>query len=810
MNAREKIRNIIRRRVLILDGATGTELQSRGMPFGVCPELYCLDNSEIIKSVHRGYLDAGADIIYACTFGANKYKLAQYALGDVHGMNRKLACLAREVAGSGCLVAGDIGPTGRFIEPFGDLGFEEAVACYKEQVRGLLDGGVDLFAVETMIDIQETRAALIAIRETTDLYTIVTMTYDETGRTLNGTDPVSALVTLQALGADAVGCNCSAGPAEMVPLIALMKPHARVPLAAKPNAGLPKLRDGKTSFDMGAEAFGGFARAFVEAGANLLGGCCGTTPGHIRALKEGCSSLRPIPVRRRSISAVSSHAEAVILDRDEPLTIIGERINPTGKKDLQQELRDGRFSLVQSLAREQVKKGAAILDVNVGMPGIEERSVLAQVVKKLALTTQAPLCIDTSRLDALEAALRIYPGRALINSISAEENALQERLKVAAFYGAMFILLPVTGKALPRSALERRRIIRDVCAAAREHGFTRDDIIVDALTMAVSADGRAALETLKTIAWCSGSLRTHTVIGLSNVSFGLPERKWVNASFLSMAVANGLTCAIANPESVEVMNAKHASDVLAGRDTDASAFIGRFAVQQERPVPDQAAKDRMPMEERISRAILEGDRDAVPALVEAGLERGMKARALVDEVMIPAIQKVGDLYEKRSYFLPQLIASAEAMKRGFEVLEPLLMEDGGASVGKGRIILATVRGDIHDIGKNIVGLMLKNNGFDVLDLGKDVSPELIVGAAREYKPDIVGLSALMTTTMANMEETVRAMRHAGIACEIMVGGAVVTREFADTIGASYARDGVDAVRVAEELIAKCSTRQSSG
>lgn len=802
MNTRQKILNRIRRKVLILDGATGTELQARGMPHGMSPELYSSTNREAILSVHRGYLDAGSDIIYTCTFGANRYKLAQYGITDVHDVNRRLAGFAREVAGRKGIVAGDMGPTGRFVEPFGDLGFEDAVACYKEQALALLEGGVDLFVIETMIDIQETRAALIAVKEVADAFTIVTMTFDRTGRTLNGTDPVSALTTLQSLGADVIGCNCSAGPAEMVPLIALMKPHARVPLAAKPNAGLPRLRDGRTSFEMGPLEFGSFAPAFVEAGANLLGGCCGTTAEHIRALKDQCSTLRPRPVVATSRSALSSHARTVVLSGEAPLTIIGERINPTGKKDLQEELRSGRFSLVGSYAREQVKKGASILDVNVGMPGIDEKSILRQAVQKLVLSSDAPLCIDTSRSDALEAALRIYPGRALINSISGEEDTLEERLRLAAFYGSMFILLPITGRSLPKTALERRKIIRDVYRAAREHGFTKDDLIVDALTMAVSADGQAALETIKTIEWCSHAFGSRTVVGLSNVSFGLPERKWVNASFLAMAMASGLSCAIANPESTELMNIKHAGDVLAGRDKDAAGFIGYVSRQPQQALLAAGSEKPESMGERLAKAILNGDRDSVPALVDGAIGDGMKAKVLVDEVMIPAIEKVGDLYEKKTYFLPQLIASAEAMKSGFERLEPLLEEEGDTSSIKGRIILATVKGDIHDIGKNIVGLMLKNHGFEVIDLGKDVPHERILDAVREYEPDIVGLSALMTTTMVNMEEIMRLLQESGITCEVMVGGAVVTGDFAEAIGASYARDGVDAVRVAQGLVEK--------
>ncbi|HVN71664.1 MAG TPA: homocysteine S-methyltransferase family protein, partial [Desulfomonilia bacterium] len=685
-------------------------------------------------------------------------------------------------------------------EPFGDLSFEDAVTCFKEQAQGLLDGGIDLFVIETMIDVQETRAALIAVKEISDRFIIASMTFDATGRTLNGTDPVSALVNLQALGADAVGCNCSAGPREMIPLIRQMKPFAKVPLVAKPNAGLPVLKEGKAHFDMGPEEFSRFAPEFVDAGANLLGGCCGTSPEHIRRLRERCEGLSPQPPRVKSVSALSSHAANVFLEKEGPLVIIGERINPTGKKDLQQELLAGKFSLASSFAREQIKKGAAILDVNVGMPGLDEKATLREAVKQIVLSTDVPLCIDTSRVDALEAALRIYPGRALINSISGEENTLEERLKLAAFYGAMFILLPITGRAVPKTSFERKKIVQDIYWKARKHGFTKDDIMVDAITMAVSADGAAALETLKTIHWCSSSFGTKSVVGLSNISFGLPERKWINASFLAMAVSNGLSCAIANPAGEELMIVKKASDVLNGRDKDAAAFIRHFSGTKEKISLSATTEQLNGVEERIYHSVIEGDRERILSLIDEAFSNGISARMIVDEIMIPAIRRVGELYEKKTYFLPQLIASAETMKRGFERLEPKLREEGGTSAGKGRILLATVKGDIHDIGKNIVALMLKNNGFEVIDLGKDVPHEVLVESARKHNPDIVGLSALMTTTMANMQEAISRMRDSGMTCDVMVGGAVVTKEYSAAIGASYAKDGVDAVRIAEQLI----------
>ena len=802
-NNREQIEKKTEERLVILDGATGTELQARGMPGGVCPELWCLKNPEVVSAVHRDYRDSGADMVYTATFGANRCKLSQYEQRpDARGINRDLARLARQAVGEGCLVAGDIGPTGRFVEPFGDLDFEEAVSMFREQAQGLLEGGADLLVIETMVDIQEARAALIAVRELTDAYTLVTMTFEDGGRTLNGTDPVSALVTLQALGADAVGCNCSTGPEGMIPLIEAMAPYARVPLAAKPNAGLPVLKDGRTVFPMAPREFSDFAAKFAAAGVRFLGGCCGTTPGHIRELSD---QARRIPTARRpssNLAGLSSARGSVSLERQGPVLIIGERINPTGKKDLQEELLAGRMTLVKKFAHEQAARGASLLDVNVGMPGIDEARTLAEAIGALAVASEVPVCIDSSVPEAMEKALRIYPGRALINSISGEEHKLDGLLKTAARYGAMFILLPLAGRTLPRSSPERRRIVMDIFERAAAHGFTKDDIVVDALTMAVSADAQAAVETLETIRWCSGEFGVRTVLGLSNVSFGLPERRWINAAFLSMAVSCGLTMAIANPMGEELMQVKRASDVLMARDPQARAYIagaGGVAPKGAGEGARQKSPERS-IVEQAGDAVLEGSREEITGIIEAALSSGATPQQIIDQAMVPAIQQVGRLYEDRVYFLPQLIASAEAMKKGFEHLEPLL-EAGDACLKKqGTIVLATVKDDIHDIGKNIVALMLKNHGFDVIDLGKDVPDEEIIAAALRHRPQIVGLSALMTTTMARMEGIIRQAREAGITCPFLVGGAVVTRSYAQAIGAHYAADGVEAVKAAGSLL----------
>jgi 5-methyltetrahydrofolate--homocysteine methyltransferase len=798
MSRNRNIFNLLKKKILILDGATGTELQKRGMPAGVCPEIWCLGNPGAIQDIHAAYRTAGSDVVYTCTFGANRLKLQQYGVNDAKEVNRRMALLARRAVGRESLVAGDIGPTGHFVEPFGDLKFEEAVDIFKEQVTGLLDGGVDLFAIETMMDIQEARAALLAVKELTNLFTVVTMTCENSGRTLNGTDPVTALITLQSLGADAVGCNCSTGPDTMLTFIEAMKPYATVPLVAKPNAGMPKLSGGKTVFDMDAGTFASFGKRFVSAGINLLGGCCGTTPEHIRALKTNLSDYKPLLPLRKSIGAVSSARRALIFKPDNPLMIVGERINPTGKKMLQQELLEGKTSLVRQFAKEQEKQGADLLDVNVGVPGIEETDAVKAVCHLLSTITDIPLVIDSSRIDTIETALRIYPGRALVNSISGETEKIDTLLPIVAKYGAMFILLPLTDTEIPETADKRTSIIRDIIRNAKKHGLSKEDIVVDGLVMTVASNPKAVEEALKTVAWCSDKLKVKTILGLSNVSFGMPERRWLNAAFLAMAQSAGLTMAIANPAHEEIMGIKMAGDVFMNRDRDASSFIRRFSAPAAAKERDRT--DELSPEQLIREAILEGNRDDIAILIENAVAAGVTPSRLVDEIMIPAIIRVGELFDQKNYYLPQLIASAEAMKKGLEYLAPRLEKDKKSLAEKGVVLLATVKGDIHDIGKNIVALMLKNHGYRIIDLGKDVSAETIVESIKRSNPDVTGLSALMTTTMVNMKDVIEVAGKEGLACPFIVGGAVVTESYASSIGAAYARDGVEAVRVVERLL----------
>lgn len=798
---REEFKALCNKKVVLLDGATGTELQQKGMPVGVCPEKWVAEHPEALMEIQSQYQDAGSDIVYTCTFGGNRQKLSEFGLDDeVYELNCQLARISRQAVGGKALVAGDIGSTGLLVEPFGPLSFEEAVAIYKEQIAGLLQGGVDLFVIETMMDIQEARAALIAVKESCDLPVMVTMTFDEDGRTLTGTDPVTALITLQSLGADAVGCNCSTGPELMADFIATMKPYAKVPLIAKPNAGLPRLVDGRTVFDMSSEEFGGFAARLIEAGADLIGGCCGTAPGYIKEMSLHTAGIGRKQHNPLSFSAVTSARKTVFVGADLPVTVVGERINPTGKKSLQAELAEGKLGEVRRLALAQIEAGASVLDVNVGMGGIDERAMMVKAISVLSAQVEAPLCIDSASPEVIEAALRIYPGRALINSISAETVKMKKLLPIAAKYGAMFILLPLGDEGIPNTAEERTPLIERVVAEAENFGFTHQDIVIDGLVMTVSAEQRAAMETLQVVEWASHH-GFNSILGLSNVSFGLPERGWVNGAFLAMAVAKGLTLAIANPSLDILINMKLAADVLTGRDQNSNFYIRHFSSKKNLSEGQQETNHlEMGITHQIHRAVVTGQTESVTDLIGRALLEGYVPQAIMNEQLIPAINYVGELFEQKQYFLPQLIQSAETMKAAFEYLQPYLQKEASANVDAPGIVLATVKGDIHDIGKNIVGLMLRNYGFTVYDLGKDVDAEVIVKTAIETGAELIGLSALMTTTMIEMKKVIELARAKGLKCKFLIGGAAVDQAFADAIGAdAYAADAHYAVKLAKQL-----------
>ena len=805
---------MIESRVVVLDGATGTNLQKAGMPTGVCPEQWILEHPQTLIDLQKAYVEAGTDIVYAPTFTASRIKLEEYGLEDrLEEMNRALVALSREaVAGSGALVAGDLTMTGKQLSPIGDLPFETLVEVYKEQARVLADAGVDLFVIETMMSLQETRAALIAIREVCDLPVMASLTYESDGRTLYGTDAKTAMVVLQSLGADAVGLNCSTGPMEMVAAVEQMREVAYIPILAKPNAGLPQLEDGVTVYRMSPEEFATAGAALVKAGASIVGGCCGTTPAHIGALADAIKTLAAPEISTEKKRLLATERSALEIDLDGSFLVVGERINPTGKKALQAELREGSLDLVCRMAAEQEENGAAILDVNMGMNGIDEKAMMLAAIEELTTASSLPLCLDSSNVEVLEAALRIYPGRALVNSVSLESEKINRLLPIVAKYGAMFILLPLSDEGIPATVEEKRGIVRTILERAYALGFTKEDIVVDGLTATVGANPDAALECFDTIHYCRNELGLATICGLSNISFGLPNRPFVNTAFLTMAIQQGLTMAIANPSQDLLMNAAFASDMLLHKPDSDIRYISRMQVYEkhlaEKEASAQPVKKKTMVQDTTSEGevdavfscVLKGDKKHIVAKVEEALAAGEQPGDIISGKLIPAINDVGDKFEKQIYFLPQLIASASAMQTAIEHLEPLLAQ-GDADGENTTIVIATVEGDIHDIGKNLVVLMLKNYGYHVIDLGKDVAAETIVTTAMEEHAQIIGLSALMTTPMMRMKDVVELAKEKGCESKIIIGGACITESFAQEIGADgYSADAASCVKLVQRLV----------
>ena len=813
---REAFRELVKNGPVLLDGATGTNLQKAGMPVGVCPEQWILENSEVLIDLQKRYVEAGTDILFAPTFTASRIKLKEYGLEDhLEEMNRKLVALSKEAAkGTNALVAGDLTMTGEQLYPLGDLMFEDLVDVYKEQAKIIAEAGADLFVVETMMSLQECRAAVLAIREVCDLPIMVSLTYNEDGRTLYGTDPVTAVVVMQSLGADAVGMNCSTGPEAMLEPIAKMAEYAAIPLLAKPNAGMPELIDGQTVFNVEPEEFAEVGKKLVEEGAAIIGGCCGTTPEHIRALKEAVKGIpvkAPLQTKRRMLT---SERKSVEITLDGRFMVIGERINPTGKKKLQAELKEGSLNLVRTMALEQEENGASILDINMGMNGIDEKEMMLRTIYEVTSTVDCPLCIDSSHVDIIEAALRIYPGRALINSISLEKEKFEKLLPIAKKYGAMFILLPLSDEGLPKDSAEKHGIIRTIMDEAVRIGMAKEDIIVDGLVATIGANPNAALECFETFSYCKNELELPTACGLSNISFGLPERTYVNTAFLTMAIANGLTMAIANPSQELLMNAAFASDMLLNKKESDIRYIERMnflsekyagmerVMVQKTPAGTSAAGGEIRKESTgsgVFQAVLKGNKEHVLEEVKKMLDGGAKPDEIINEHLIAAINEVGELFDKKKYFLPQLISSANTMKLAIEYLEPMLERSNTEAMAT--IVVATVEGDIHDIGKNLVVLMLKNYGYHVIDLGKDVPADVIVDTAMNEGAKVIGLSALMTTTMMRMKDVVELAKEKGCTAKIVIGGAAITESFSDEIGADgYSKDAAECVKLVERLL----------
>lgn len=822
----------LKKRKLILDGATGSILQKRGMPVGVCPEEWIIENEDVLCNLQKEYIEAGSDVVYAPTFSANRIKLEEYGLSDnIKEINEKLVAVSkRAVKEAGAdreiLVAGDITMTGRQVYPVGTLPFEELIDIYKEQIGYLEEAGVDFLVVETMMSLQECRGAVIAAKEVSELPVMVTLTFNEDGRTLYGTDPATAALVLTTLGVDAVGVNCSTGPDKMIEIVKEMSKYADIPIVAKPNAGLPMLEDGETVYDMGPEQFAQEMLSLIDAGADILGGCCGTTPEHIKMLVDLLEEKNLVDsvsfterkghVIRR---AISTERNVTPIELDGDFMIVGERINPTGKKALQAELREGSLDMVSSMAESQEELGAAVLDVNMGMNGIDEKEMMLKTVNELTMISNLPLSIDSSHVSVVEAALRIYPGRALINSISFEKEKMEKLIPIAKKYGAMFILLPLSEKGLPKDIDEKKDIIHKIMDAAKDAGLRKDDIVVDGLVATIGANKKAAIETLETIEYCKNELGVATICGLSNISFGLPERIFVNSSFMAIAISRGLTMAIANPSQDLLMHAVYSADLLMNKPDADNRYIDRVANHKISVVEGEVDKDKVAVaastqssktgtipdefaDDKLFTAVVKGKSQKIEELVKKELDKGREAQSIIDESLITAITHVGVLFDKQIYYLPQLIASAETMEKGISILEPILASSRSGE-SKGTIVMATVEHDIHDIGKNLVVLMLKNYGYNVIDLGKDVPAEKIIDTALESNADIIGLSALMTTTMMEMKKVVGMVRERNMDVKVIVGGAVITQGFADEIGADgYSKDAQEAVEVVGRLLKK--------
>ncbi|CAM2056963.1 5-methyltetrahydrofolate--homocysteine methyltransferase [Desulfovibrionales bacterium] len=779
----------------IFDGAMGTMLQAEGLSPGVSPEAFGLARPEAIVAVHHRYLEAGSQVITTNTFGGTRYKLGSDI--DVFSCNRTMVELARQAAGNTAFVAGSIGPTGKLMAPMGTTSFRELVEVFAEQIRGLVAGGVDFVLIETQIDLAEARAAVVAVREVSDLPVAVSMTFEK-GQSLTGTTPITFLDTMQNHGVDCIGVNCGAGPEEILPIVKAFAVRVSTPLLVQPNAGLPTLENGRSVFPLGAVDFAQHMLTFARLGVQCLGGCCGVTPDHIRTLVVALAGESFAPSRASEFASLvlTSRFLSVPIGFSQPCTIIGECINPTGKPALAVEFGDGRHGLALTMAEEQLAAGATVLDVNVGAPMVDEAVLLPQVVDALVQRFAVPLSLDSARVKAIELDLLVYPGSALVNSISGESDRLETFGPICKRFGAPFVLLPLKGCKLPVTASERISIIEELLAKVLDLNIPMRLVMVDVLAFAVSSNPEAARVCLDTIRYCKDVLGLPTVFGLSNISFGLPVRELLNSTFLAMAMTAGLTACIANPGSYRLREILAAAEVLLAYDMRAERFIVRYADWR----PSTTVSVSRHVATTLREAVIMGDKEYILHLLDQALAGGAEAFTLVDKELIPGIVEVGERYERREYYLPQLLLAAETMQIAFERLKPLL-EQAGQARKRPVIILATVEDDIHDIGKNIVGLMLKNHGFEVVDLGKNVPASVIVAAAEEHHATLIGLSALMTTTIVRMEDTVRLVAKKGLPTRVLIGGAVVTQDFATAIGAhGYARDAVAAVRLAQQLL----------
>ena len=803
MNIRERLG----KELLFLDGGMGTLLQAEGLAPGELPETWNIEHPEKVEAIHRRYYEAGSDVVLANTFGANvcKFHDDRYTVEEVIRAGIANAKRAGEQIGKETYVALDMGPTGKLLKPMGDLDFDDAYEAFAEAVRYGEKYGADLIHIETMSDTYEVKAAILAAKENSSLPVFVTMIFDERGKLLTGGDVPSVVAMLEGLRVDALGLNCGLGPKQMLPILNDLRRYTSLPIIVKPNAGLPKQKNGETYYDVEPDEFARIMQEVVKEGACVIGGCCGTTPEHIKKLVEECKDLPLREIEKKHDTIVSSYGQAVILD-DMP-RIIGERINPTGKKKFKEALKNEDMDYILKEAITQQDKGAHILDVNVGLPDIDEVAMMEKVVKELQSVTSLPLQIDTVDGKAMERAMRIYNGKPMINSVNGKQVSMDEIFPLVRKYGGVVVGLTIDEEGIPKDAEGRVRVAGKIINEAAKYGIDKKDIVIDVLTMTISSEKDGAKVTLEALKRVREEFGVRTVLGVSNISFGLPRRPIVNSYFYAMAMQNGLTAGIINPSSEDMMKAYRSYNALMGFDENCTNYISTYAGTTE-TVTVQASQAAAAAGNAPKAA-------GVEMTLKYAIERGLKEEAhhitrdligtrepldIIQEELIPALNVVGEGFEKGTVFLPQLLMSADAAKIAFAVIKDMLASSGQEEEKKEKIILATVKGDIHDIGKNIVKVLLENYGFDVIDLGKDVPPEAIVEKAVEENVTLVGLSALMTTTVVSMEETIKLLREKKPDCKVMVGGAVLNQDYADMIGADfYGKDAMQSVHYAQKF-----------
>ena len=795
MNFREYLKN----NIVYLDGGMGTLLQAQGLRPGEHPERWNLSHSDVITSIHKSYFDAGSNIVCTNTFGANILKFSEDELEEIIKAAVANANRARalSVQKGEKFIALDIGPSGKLLKPLGDLDFEDAVNVFAKTVKLGVKYGVDLIIIETMNDSYETKAALLAAKENSNLPVIVSNAYGEEGKLMTGATPAAMVALLEGMGVDALGANCSLGPKQLRPVAEELLTYASVPVILKPNAGLPKSVDGKTIFDVTADEFSDEVDELIKQGVRVVGGCCGTTPEYIKALYQKTCDFAPVPTHNKNITTVSSYTHAV--EFGEKPILIGERINPTGKKRFKQALLDNDMDYILSEGVNQQEKGVDILDVNVGLPDIDEVEMLKNAVCELQSVTDLPLQIDTADVTAMEAALRRYNGKAMINSVNGKRESMETVFPMVKKYGGVVVALTLDEDGIPETAEGRVKIAEKILDTAAKYGIERKDIIFDTLAMTISSDNKAALATLSSLKTIKNKLGCHTSLGVSNISFGLPNRDAVNGTFFALALENGLSAAIMNPYSADMMKTYYSYRALNNLDENCEDYIKASAKFSQTIAPQtESIKAEKDYKSELQASVIKGFKEKAAQITEELLKE-CEPLDIVNGELIPALNIVGKGFEEKTVFLPQLLMSAEAAKSAFEKIKGAMKKT--SSTPKGTIIIATVKGDIHDIGKNIVKLLLENYGFDVVDLGKDVAPEAIVEKAVTLCAPIVGLSALMTTTVPAMEETIKLLNKALPQCKTIVGGAVLTQEYADKIGADkYAHDAMETVRYAQSIL----------